>query len=83
MKANREKCIAILNIERNIGTKSRKDLAKWEDVENEISYFFEKPTLDAELLKPLSMDEVRKMASEYVQVYSSGDDKDTWFGKIF
>ena len=82
MKANREKCIAILNIERNIGTKSRKDLAKWEDVENEISYFFEKPTLDAELLKPLSMDEVRKMASEYVQVYSSGDDKDTWFGKI-
>ncbi len=82
LENNREKCIAILNIERNIGTKSRKDLAKWEDVENEISYFFEKPTLDAELLKPLSMDEVRKMASEYAQVYSSGDDKDTWFGKI-
>ncbi len=82
MKNNREKCIAILNIERNIGTKSRKDLTKWEDVENEISYFFEKPTVDAEQLKPLSMDEVHQMAAEYAKMYSAADDKDTWFGKI-
>ena len=82
MKANREKCIAILNIERNIGTKSRKDLTKWEDVENEISYFFTKPTIDIENLKPLSMDEAHQMAAEYAKMYSTGDDKDTWFSKI-
>ena len=82
MKANREKCIAILNIERNIGTKSRKDLAKWEDVENELSYFFTKPTLTEENLKPLSMDEVRTLAGEYANMYSLSDDKDAWFGKI-
>ena len=82
MKANREKCIAILNIERNIGTKSRKDLTKWEDVENEISYFFTKPTIDIENLKPLSMDEAHQMAAEYAKMYFTGDDKDTWFSKI-
>lgn len=82
MKANPEKVKAILNIERGIGNKSRKDIQTWEDVENEIIYFFQKPTLDVELLKPLSMDEVHQMASEYAKMYSATDDKDTWFGKI-
>ena len=82
LKANREKCIAILNIERNIGTKSRKDLTKWEDVENELNYFFNMPEIDAELLKPFSMDEVHQMATEYATMYSVSDDKDTWFDKI-
>ena len=82
MKANPDKVKAILNIERGIGTKSRKDLMKWEDVENEVSYFFTKPALDSENLKPLSMDEVRTLAIEYANMYSGTDDKDTWFGKI-
>ncbi|MBO7484308.1 MAG: glutamate--tRNA ligase [Alphaproteobacteria bacterium] len=82
MKANPDKVKAILNIERGIGTKSRKDLMKWEDVENEVSYFFTKPALDSENLKPLSMDEVRTLASEYANMYSVADDKDAWFGKI-
>ncbi len=82
MKANPDKVKAILNIERGIGTKSRKDLMKWEDVENEVSYFFTKPALDSENLKPLSMDDVRTLATEYANMYSGTDDKDTWFGKI-
>ena len=82
LENNHEKCVAIFNIERGIGTKSRKDLFKWEDAENELSYFFNKPTADAELLKPLSMDEVRQLANEYAGMYSDGDDKDAWFAKI-
>ncbi|MGN0919960.1 MAG: glutamate--tRNA ligase [Alphaproteobacteria bacterium] len=82
MKANPDKVKAILNIERGIGTKSRKDLQKWEDVENEISYFFTKPIVDADSLKPLTMDEVRQLAAEYAAMYAASDDKDVWFGKI-
>ena len=82
MKASPDKVKAILNIERGIGTKSRKDLTKWEDVENELSYFFDKPTLDLDSIQPLSMDEVRQIAADYANLYAIEDDKDTWFAKV-
>ena len=47
------------------------------DLENEISYFFEKPVVDPEQLKPLSMDEVHQMAAEYAKMYSAGELVDT------
>ena len=80
---NRDYVTKILNIERNIGKKSRKDLTKWEDVENDIAYFFDdlfQP--NPALLNPISESDVRAIADEFVAVYRDTDDKDTWFNHI-
>ena len=87
LKANREYVVRILNIERNIGKKSRKDLMKWEDVENDISYFFDdvfaaNSSDKTALLAPLLADDVRHIADEFSAAYQETDDKDTWFGHI-
>ena len=83
LENNRDYVTKILNIERNIGKKSRKDLTKWEDVENDISYFFDdlyQP--NPSLLNPISESDVRAIADEFVTVYRDTDDKDTWFNHI-
>ncbi len=77
---------AILNIERNIGKKSRKDLIKWEDVEADIAYFFEDwKAPDFTSLKeetPLSEELLKKIGTDFKNIYSKTDDKDTWFKKV-
>lgn len=78
---------AILNIERGIGKKSRKDLLKWEDVENDISYFFDElyqPTLADQLALLAGLDEalIRQVAADYRAVYRYDDSKEVWFDKI-
>ncbi len=86
LQNNKDYVIAILNIERNIGKKSRKDLIKWEDVESDISYFFndwQKPELDSfkdEL--PLNSDEMRQIGADFKAIYNKNDDKDIWFKKV-
>ena len=84
---NRDYVIRILDIERNIGKKSRKDLVKWEDVEGDISYFFDDlfhldPADKRVLLAPISDDDVRVIADEFMAAYNEADDKDTWFAHI-
>lgn len=83
---NKEYLISILNIERNIGKKSRKDLVKWEDVEEDLSYFFDDLfTVDLSLFADevkMSVDEMKTVGSDFKAVYDSQDDKDVWFGKI-
>ncbi len=86
LEANKDYVTRILNIERNIGKKSRKDLVKWEDVENDISYFFDDlfavtPADFAEELH-LTPDDIAVVAKEFSASYDAADDKDTWFGKI-
>ncbi len=82
LEANREKCVAIFNIERNIGTKSRKDLFKWEDAENEVSYFFNRPALDESLLAPIAKEDIQKVAADFAAVYDEADDNQAWFAKV-
>ena len=87
LSENRDYVVKILNIERNIGKKSRKDLMKWEDVEGDISYFFD-DLFNADmsdkmaLLAPISVDDIRHIADEFSTAYQETDDKDTWFGHI-
>ncbi len=86
LTAHKDYVIAILDIERNIGKKSRKDLVKWEDVEADIAYFFDdlfevNPADFAEELH-LSVADMALIAKEFGAVYDVADDKDTWFGKI-
>lgn len=87
LKNNRDYVIRILDIERNIGKKSRKDLAKWEDVEPELTYFFDDlftttPADKKALLAPLSDSDVRQIADDFAAVYNPTEDKDTWFTHI-
>lgn len=87
LAANREYVTRILNVERHIGKKSRKDIVKWEDVESDLIYFFDDlftTTLEEKLalLKPLSEDDIRLIADEFSAVYHPAEDKDTWFAHI-
>ena len=84
--SQKEYVTAILNIERNIGKKSRKDLIKWEDVEADISYFFtdwqaaDLSSFAEEL--HLSVEEMHQLGSDFRALYSKSDDKDVWFKKV-
>ncbi|MDD3669632.1 MAG: glutamate--tRNA ligase family protein [Alphaproteobacteria bacterium] len=87
MADNRRYLIDILDIERHIGAKSRKDLAKWEDVPPEVSYFFddlftmthnEKMTM----LAPMDEADVMAVARDFAAAYDPADDKDAWFDKV-
>lgn len=87
LKENKDYIIRILDIERNIGKKSRKDLMKWEDVENDLAYFFDDlytVSLDEKMafLAPLTQDDIKVIADEFTAVYREDEDKDTWFSHI-
>lgn len=83
MESKSEMLKAILNIERGIGNKSRKDLTKWSDVEKESEYFFNAPeTIDCTLWAPLIESDVQKIAKDYAAIYNDQDDKETWFNKV-
>jgi glutamyl-tRNA synthetase len=76
-----------LNIERNIGKKSRKDLTKWEDVEQDLTYFFDDlfgitEQEKMELLSPLVIDDIQLIAKDFSALYNPLEDKDTWFAHI-
>lgn len=86
MRAHQAYITAILNIERNIGKKSRKDIVKWEDLESDISYFFD-DTFTRDIASftdelHLTVDEMQAIASEFKAVFNINDDKNTWFEKI-
>ncbi|MBQ9089912.1 MAG: glutamate--tRNA ligase [Alphaproteobacteria bacterium] len=78
--------ISILNIERNIGKKSRKDIVKWEDVEADTSYFFD-DTFSVDLASyanelNLTIEDMKKISSEFKALFNVNDDKNAWFEKI-
>lgn len=87
LKTNKDYIVRILDIERNIGKKSRKDLIKWEDVESDLTYFFDDMITISHsekeaLLAPLTKDDIKLIADEFLSVYRVDEDKDTWFNHI-
>ncbi len=87
LKNNKDYVVQILNIERNIGKKSRKDLTKWEDVEQDLTYFFDDlfgitEQEKMELLSPLAIDDIQLIAKDFSALYNPSEDKDTWFAHI-
>jgi glutamyl-tRNA synthetase len=71
---NEAYAIAMLSIDRG-GKKPRKDIARWEQVRETFSYFYD------ELFepRPVSAPEILRV---YLDIYDSADDKDAWFAKI-
>ncbi len=79
---NPEYATAVLNIDRE-NKKPRKDIAKWSDVEDYVSFMYDetfKPCY--ELYGNATPELAIKVIDEYIKVFNIDDDKDAWFGRM-
>ena len=81
LDADREKARAILNIDRE-NPKPRKDIAKWADVPEYVSYFYDYRPNYSVLPENITPSDAVSVLNMYREVWSISDDKDTWFGRI-
>ena len=83
---DKEYALKVFGIERG-NQKPRKDIAKWSDVKENISYMydelFEKDNLEYPYQVINDKDDVNKILKLYIEkYYNENDDKQTWFDKI-
>lgn len=72
----------ILSIDRGTA-KPRKDIAKWDEIKDYVSYFYnEIYTPDYSLPENISKEDAAAVLEAYLKVFDAADDKDTWFNKI-
>lgn len=85
MLSDREYSLKVLGIERG-NAKPRKDIAKWSDVKNIISYMYANKfdkNGEFEYQKVTDKDEIEKIVKTYFEkYYDVQDDKQTWFNKM-
>ena len=82
LSADPARSAAILNIDRE-NPKPRKDIAKWSEVKDYISYFFpEYYESDFTLPENINPADAAAIAEKYAGVFDLNDDKDTWFSRI-
>jgi glutamyl-tRNA synthetase len=82
LQKNKEYSVKMFAIDRYT-KKPRKDIAKWSEIKDYYSYFFSE-TYSNDYILPdnITLEDAKKILSEYKKIYSDKDDKDTWFGKI-
>jgi len=72
----------IFSIDRG-GKKPRKDIAKWSELEDYTSYFFDDLyTADYSLPENISRADAAAILESYLKVFDAEDDKETWFNKL-
>ena len=71
---DRAYAVAMLSIDRG-GKKPRKDIARWEQLRETFSYFFDDIFTPQSCASP-------EILQAYLAVYDPDDDKDAWFAKI-
>ena len=82
ISADPDRTREILNIDRE-SPQPRKDIAKWSEVRDYISYFYpEFYRKDYSLPENISASDAKAIVAAYAKAYSASDDKDGWFGKI-
>ncbi|MDR1691597.1 MAG: glutamate--tRNA ligase [Rickettsiales bacterium] len=87
MKENYNYVERILGIERGIGKNSRKDIIKFSDVKNEISYFFD-DEFDLQkqnartLLSNISDEDLSGILKDFKESYEISDTQEIWWKKI-
>jgi glutamyl-tRNA synthetase len=80
---NKEKCLQIFNIERDNPKKVRKDIGKWSDVADEITYYFEYDAGKVRgMLSEFDRNDVGYILRTFAANYSVNDTNDEWFEKI-
>ena len=80
--ADPEFSTAVMNIDRE-NPKPRKDIAKWSEVKDYVSYFF-KPLYQPDYTLPenISAEDAKAIAEKYLAEFDLADDKDQWFARI-
>ena len=83
---DKEYALKVFGIERG-NKKPRKDIAKWEDVMENIDYMYDDIFFNKEQDYPYQVinnkEEINKILSLYIEkYYDENDDKQTWFDKI-
>ncbi len=81
---NKDKAYArnILNIDRE-NAKPRKDIAKWSDIPEYLSYMYDETFVPCyDLTGNADKDLAIKVIEKYIDVVDANDDKDVWFGKM-
>ena len=85
LSADKDYSLRVLGIERG-NAKPRKDLSKWSELKNTISYMYNDKfdkTAEFEYAKVTDKDEIKKITKLYVEKYFDiNDDKQTWFDKM-
>lgn len=82
LTADEDKAKGIFAIDRG-NAKPRKDIAKWDEIKNYVSYFYnELYTTDFTLPENISKADAVAIVEAYKNIFDAADDKDTWFGKI-
>lgn len=77
-----DRATAILNIDRE-NKKPRKDIAKWSDIPDYISYMYDETfTPCYELTGNATPELAVKVLEKYIDVVNLDDDKDAWFGRM-
>ncbi len=80
--ADPEFSTAVMNIDRE-NPKPRKDIARWSEVKDYVSYFF-KPLYQPDYTLPenISKADAAAIAEKYLAEFDLADDKDQWFARI-
>ena len=82
---DKEYALKVFGIERG-NKKPRKDIAKWSDVKENISYMYDEIFEKQEKNYPYQVinekEDIKKILEEYIKTYDENDDKQAWFDKI-
>lgn len=82
LTGNKDFAVSMFAIDR-YGKKPRKDIAKWSEIKDYYSYFFnETYANDYALPENISASDAAEILKSYRGIYSESDDKDGWFSKI-
>jgi glutamyl-tRNA synthetase len=83
LRNHEEMAIKIFSIERQGVKNVRKDISKWSEIGNEISYFFSlDESIVRERLQNLDASAAREIARLFLSSYVYGDVKELWFDRI-
>jgi len=79
---NPDYAINMLSIEKG-GKKPRKDIAKWSDVKEQVSFFYDELFDNKyDYAENISIEDRKAIIKEYIETYNFEDDKQAWFEKI-
>ena len=82
LKQDKDYSIGIFSIDRG-NAKPRKDIARWSDVPEYVSYFFEETYENAlELPENIAAADAAAILKAYGKVYDAAQDKQTWFDTV-
>lgn len=83
---NSEYSIKVLSIDRGNTKKPRKDIAKWSEVKNLMSYMFnelyDSSAEKYDFPENIPYEEAKKILEKYITVYNHEDDKQEWLNKV-